>query len=84
MRFAIKSRFERSPRGDVRLGLVVSVLTRLEVEELSVGEHGEVVLETELLLAGARGALGLDGVEVTQILRNIGASTAVVAINAGF
>jgi hypothetical protein len=58
------------------MGLVVGVLTSLKVEELGVGEQSKVLLHVEGLFVGS--LLAVDGIEVAEILRHIGAAAAVV------
>ena len=57
------------------LSLVVGVLTSLEVEELGVGEGCEILLHVVVLLGGL---LGVDGVEISEVLGHVGAAASVV------
>lgn len=55
----------------------------IKVEELSVGEHGEVIVEgTELLLGGQVGGRG-HRVQVGNVLRHIGGATGAVGRHDG-
>lgn len=60
------------------MGLEIGVLTRVEVEELRVGEQGKIFLYAERIVGSGRRILGTDGVEIAEVLRHIGAGTAVV------
>lgn len=52
--------------------LVQEVRSRIKVEELRIGELGEVVVQTEILLLFCRHVVrGWHGVEVGQILRDV-------------
>ena len=55
-------------------GIVVRVLARVEVEELRVGEHGEVVVHVELC---RRRVLLRDRVQLPQVLRHVRSPPAV-------
>ena len=66
-----------------RMGLEIGVLARVEIEELGIGEESKVVLHVESVLGGSSGVLRTNGVEITKVLRHVGAVSSVVCRHYG-